>query len=390
MANIENMNDEEFTKWMADQEFAEADAEEIEVGGTEEYVEEEESEEEDLEQPENQDSDDNSDDVETEETETEDSEEDDETPDGETEETDTEQLEATEEPAKAETQTVEQPKVYKFKAIGAEVEFTQEEMLAQFPEVYSKALDYTKKMQTIKPYRKMIDAWEQEKLTHEDMNFAIDLLKGDKEAITTLIKKSGIDALDLDVESNSNYKPNNYGRSDVELDIHEITSKISQDPEYETTHQVLTKEWDDESWTEMIKRPQLIELLHTDVKNGMFNKVNPIAQKLKMQDVVRYGRGMRSDLDYYKSAAGIYGEQTARSVQLAKQQQAAEVKQRQIADVKAKEERREATKVAAVKRKAAAPTKSKAGTKQSTDYLAEDFSKMSDDEYLKWIETKLK
>ncbi len=390
MANIENMNDEEFTKWMANQEFAEADAEEIEVGGTEEYEEVETEEEEDLEQPESQDSDDNSDDVETEETGAESSEEEDETPDGETEETETEQPEVTEEPAKAETQTVEQPKVYKFKASGTEMEFTQEEMLAQFPEVYSKALDYTKKMQTIKPYRKMIDAWEQEKLTHEDMNFAIDLLKGDKEAIATLIKKSGIDALDLDVEDNNNYKPNNYGRSDVELDIHEITSKISQDPEYETTHQVLTKEWDDESWTEMTKRPQLIELLHTDVRNGMFNKVNPIAQKLKMQDVVRYGRGMRSDLDYYKSAAGTYSEQTARSAQLVKQQQAAEVQQRQIADVKVKEERREATKLAAVKRKAAAPTKSKAGTKQLTDYLAEDFGKMSDDEYLKWIETKLK
>ncbi len=389
MINPENMNDEEFTKWMADQEFAEADAEEIEVDGTEEY-EEVETEEEDLEQPEDQDSDDNSDDVETEETEAEDSEEDDETPDGETEETETEQSEVTDEPAKAETQTVEQPKVYKFKASGAEVEFTQEEMLAQFPEVYSKALDYTKKMQTIKPYRKMIDAWEQEKLTHEDMNFAIDLLKGDKEAITTLIRKSGIDALDLDVESNSNYKPNNYGRSDVELDIHEITSKISQDPEYETTHQVLTKEWDDESWTEMTKRPQLIELLHTDVKNGMFNKVNPIAQKLKMQDVVRYGRGMRSDLDYYKSAAGVYSEQNTRNTQLIKQQQASEAQQRQIADVKVKEERREATKLAAVKRKAAAPTKSKAGTKQLTDYLSEDFGKMSDDEYLKWIATKLK
>lgn len=388
MINPENMNDEEFTKWMANQESAEADAEEIEVGGTEEY--EEEDEVEDLEQPESQDSDDNSDDVETEETDAESSEEDDETPDGETEETETEQPEVTEEPAKAETQTVEQPKVYKFKASGTEMEFTQEEMLAQFPEVYSKALDYTKKMQTIKPYRKMIDAWEQEKLTHEDMNFAIDLLKGDKEAIATLIKKSGIDALDLDVEDNNNYKPNNYGRSDVELDIHEITSKISQDPEYETTHQVLTKEWDDESWTEMTKRPQLIELLHTDVKNGMFNKVNPIAQKLKMQDVVRYGRGMRSDLDYYKSAAGTYSEQTARSAQLVKQQAAAAVQQRQIADVKVKEERREATKLAAVKRKAAAPTKSKAGTKQLTDYLAEDFGKMSDDEYLKWIETKLK
>lgn len=386
MTNPENMSDEEFTKWMANQESVENDAEEIEVGGTEEY----EEEIEDLEQPEDQDSDDNSDDVDTEEKVAESSEDDDETPDGETEETETEQPEVSEEPAKAETQTVEQPKVYKFKASGTEMEFTQEEMITQFPEVYSKALDYTKKMQTIKPYRKMIDAWEQEKLTHEDMNFAIDLLKGDKEAIATLIKKSGIDALDLDVEDNNNYKPNNYGRSDVELDIQEITSKISQDPEYETTHQVLTKEWDDESWTEMTKRPQLIELLHTDVKTGIFNKVNPIAQKLKMQDVVRYGRGMRSDLDYYKSAAGAYSEQTARSAQLAKQQQVTEAQQRQIADVKVKEERREATKVAAVKRKAAAPTKSKAGTKQLTDYLAEDFGKMSDDEYLKWIETKLK
>lgn len=408
MINPEAMKDDEFVRWMEEQEYAEDESEEIEVGGiddepeeeeeieaaSEEFDEEQEDEdndseedEEDLEQPEG-DSDDNSDEEETDDEEEEDSTEEDEAIDGEPEESEEEQSEPAAEEVKPEAQTVE-PKKYVYKANGQDFEFTEDEIKEQFGAVFAKAMDYTQKTQALKKHRQIVDVVEQEKLTLEDVNFAIDLLKGDKNAIAELIKKSGVDTLELETEDRKPYIPNNYGRTDVELDIQEITAEISRDAEYEITHKVLTKEWDDESWNEITKKPQLIKLLHTDVKNGVFDKINPILQKLKVQDSIRFGKSIKSDLDYYKDAVGVYSATVEAEAREAQQKAQLESSQRKIAEVKQTQEKRAVTKVAAKKRKAAAPTKSSAGTKKSVNYLEEALN-MSDDDYLAWMEKKLK
>jgi|688.fasta_scaffold20787_5 hypothetical protein len=396
--NPDTMSDEEFTQWMNNAEFAEADSEEIEVGPvgdtTEEYEEDEEAveddfddSEEDLEQPE-EDSDDNSDEEETEDDVEEDSEEDDEETDGGPEDTDTEQSKDTKDAVKTETQPVVEPAQRTVKAGGEVFQFSDAEMLEQFPAVFAKALDYTQKTQALKKYRPMLDAMEQEKITPEQMNFAIDLLKGNKEAIAKLIKDVGVDTLELEVENEVKYVPQNYGRSNVELDIQEVTAEISKDPEYEVTHTVLTKEWDDESWTEMTKNPNLIRLLHTDIKSGTYQRLSPIAKKIRMQEEMKYGRSMRSDLDYYKAAVVQYTQEQEKAAMRAQTVAVQEAKDKKIADVVKSTEKREVTKAVAGKRRAAAPTKSNAGTRKSIDYLDEAL-KMSDDDYVKWMEKKL-
>ena len=264
-----------------------------------EYVEEEEAE--DLEQPEDQDSDDDAssdDEVEDEvEEETEESEEGDADGQPDEEEADTTDTEEY-------TTSKEQPvQSYKFKANGKEYEFTDSEIVEQFPKIFGQAMDYTKKMQAIKPWRKTIDAIESAQLSHDDVNLMIDVLKGDKGAISEVIKRTGVDTLELDVEENK-YTPKDYGRDENTLAIKDVVERISHDPEYAVTERVLGKEWDDRSWKEISSNPEMIELLHIDVKTGMYDKVQPIAEKLKV-----YGKGTKSDLDYYKEAAGIYFSQ---------------------------------------------------------------------------------
>ena len=397
MANPDNMTDEEFTRWMDSQEAQEAESEEIEVDGVEdpdtevedstEVDEEEDEEDKDLEQPE-EDSDDNSDDEETEDAEEEDSAEEDEETDGEPEELEEEQSKSTKDEVKTEAQPVQEPEEYTFKASGEEFKFSKKEMLEQFPAVFAKAMDYTKKTQALKKHRQVIDAMEQEKLTPDDMNFAIDLLKGNKEAITALIKRTGVDTLDLEVEGESRYMPKNYGRSDIELDIEEVTKEISRDPEYEITHNVLTKDWDDKSWEAMTKEPHLIKLLHTDVKSGTFQKLNPLAKKIRMQEELQYGKSLRSDLDYYKAAVDQYSQEQRKLVLRAEQERESAAEREKFAAVEKKEERRIATKKVAKKRRAAAPTKTSTGTKKSVDYLDEALN-MSDEDYIKWMDNKL-
>ena len=303
---------------------------------------------------------------------------------------------ADEEPAEVDEQTentedeelpeITETPVHKFKANGKEYSFTPEEMMEQFPKIFGQAMDYTKKTQALKPWRKTIDAIESARLGHDDINLMIDVFKGDKNAIAELIKRTGVDTLDLDTE-NSKYVPKDYGRDDTALAIKDIVDEISADKEYETTHRILSKEWDEKSFSELTKDPELIRLLHVDVKSGMYDKVQPIAEKMKVFD-----RGRQSDLDYYKAAAQEYFKAEAETQRRAKaiedQRLAREAKlarQAEIERVKATQIKQAAVREQAVVRKAAAPVKSNAGTKKTvTDYLDE-----SEEAYDEWYKANV-
>jgi len=297
-----------------------------------------------------------------------------ETPDGETEEDEDVATEAEEEAQPEQT--------YKFKANGKEYEFTESEIKDRFPSMFGQAMDYTKKLQTIKPWRKTIDALEEAKLTHEDLSLFIDARKGDKEAIAELLKQTGVDALDLDIE-NSTYVAKDYGRDENALAIKDIVDDISRDSEYEKTHNILTKDWDEKSWGTMSQDPETIKLLHVDVKSGMYDKIQPIAEKLKV-----YGGGKESDLDYYKTAARQYFGQVEQQNQQAQRvatkeaaQAKHQVEQNKLSQVKAKQAKRIATENASEKRRAAVPSSGKASNRGIVDYLD-----TSDEEFQEWYD----
>ena len=272
-----------------------------------------------------------------------------------------------------------------FKANGREFKFTQDEMLEQFPKIFGQAMDYTKKTQAMKPWRKTIDAIEQAKLGHEDINLMIDVMKGNKEAIAEVMKRTGVDSLEIDTE-NSKYTPNDYGRDDKALAIKDIVEEISADKEYEITHRVLSKEWDEKSFREMTEDPDLIRLLHVDVKTGMFDKVQPIADKIKVFD-----RGSKSDLEYYRLASIELAQQQQEASRAAyeaerqKQEREARLaKQVEIDRVKKTQERQKEVAVKAVERKAATPTTRKVPTSKVVDYLDN-----SDEAFEEWYKTNV-
>ena len=306
-----------------------------------------------------------------------DSEETEGTPDEGTEVTEEQTEENDEEVAPDVTETP----VHKFKANGKEYTFTPEEIMSQFPKIFGQAMDYTKKTQALKPWRKTIDAIESANLSHDQINLMIDVFKGDKNAIAEVMRRTGVDALDLDTE-NDVYTPKDYGRDDTALAIKDIVDEISVDKEFSITQQILNKEWDDRSFSELTRDPELIKLLHIDVKSGTYDKVQPIAEKLKVFD-----RGRKSDLEYYKQAAGEYfrelDEAQRREQAMEEQRQLREAKaarQAELERVRTTQAKQEAVKTQAVARKAAAPTKSNAGTKKSViDYLDE-----SDEAYDDW------
>lgn len=294
-------------------------------------------------------------------------------------ETENEQTDNTEK----ESDEVVQPtqEILKVKANGQEYEFTLDEMKSQFGSIFAKAQDYTKKTQALKEYRRTIDIVQNAGLSDNDLNLFADVLKGDKNAIAAVLKRTGVDALDLDTE-NVNYAPKNYGRNDTELAIKDIVDDISADKEYVITHNILEKQWDSRSREKFIEDPNMIKGLHIDVKSGLYDKLNPIMQKLKI-----YDGASRSDLDYYYMAHDQYQAlqreasskaEKAESARIDNQAKATEAEK--VSNVKAKLAQQAATKDASVKRKAAAPTKKTAGTNK-INYLNDD---PSDDELEEW------
>ena len=272
-----------------------------------------------------------------------------------------------------------------FKANGREYKFTQEEIMAQFPKIFGQAMDYTKKTQAMKPWRKTIDAIEEAKLGHDDINLMIDVMKGNKEAIAEVLKRTGVDSLEIDTE-NSKYTPNDYGRDDKALAIKDIIEEISVDREYETTHKVLSKEWDEKSFRRMTDDPELIRLLHNDVKSGTFDKVQAVAEKIKVFD-----RGLKTDLEYYELAsmeiAQQYQEEQRRAYDVERQRadrEARLARQAEIDRVRKTQERQKEVEVKAVERKAATPTSRKAVSSKVVDYLDD-----SDEAFEDWYKANV-
>ena len=276
------------------------------------------------------------------------------------------------------------PQTHKYKANGQDFEFTDEEMKAQFGQVFGQAMNYTQKMQELKPWRTTISAMEDNKLTHEDVELLISAKAGDMGAINKLMEQSGVNPMDLDAESAEQmYQPKQYGSSELEIEINDIVKDIGRDPEYATTQDVLSNRWDQQSRDAFLDNPSLIRKLHTDVKSGDFDVLNNQALKMKTLDGARL-----SDIEYYAQAAKQrsqvnVGAETARLAQVEADRQAKEIADKAIADaataeqaridsVKAQQVQQKSVEDEAEARKAATITSKASGKKGVVDYLDED------------------
>jgi len=278
--------------------------------------------------------------------ETEDSDEEEVEPD-EVEESDKDEPEAKEDKPTNET--------FKVKANNMELDLTVDELKALAP----KALDYTKKMQEIAPWRKSISALRDNGLGEQDVNLMIDVLKGDKVAIEEMLRRTKVDPLDLDTESKTAYEPKQYGKDESVQRIEDIVDQISRDTEYKITEEVVDRQWDSASRQAMAQNPDMIMGLHQDIKSGVYDKVAPLAFKMKAMD-----GGRMSDLDYYMRA----GQQFYSNPQ-----------NTEVREVVQEDKRQTEIKDMSSKRKAASPTKSTSGKRDIIDYLDDN-----DEDYDAW------
>ena len=131
--------------------------------------------------------------------------------------------------------------------------------------------NYTKKMQTLAPVKRAYESLNKADIKEDDLNFLIDIHKGDVEAIKQLLQRHNIDPIDLDLESN-NYQVNRRNiASDEDVEFSDVLRDI--DSSLPKIQEILNKKWDESSKQKLVKDPKLLRALHEEIELGRFDEV---------------------------------------------------------------------------------------------------------------------
>ncbi len=175
----------------------------------------------------------------------------------------------------------------------------------------------------IKPYLKQLKSLEQAGVSLEDdnLNFLVDVMNGDKDAIKELVKnKLNMTEDELqswydDEDGGKKYIPNDHVISDSRFQLQEILDEIKTTPTYDRTVNFLGS-IDDDGKVLISENPELVKLLSDDMQSGAFDKAIDEAQfrmdrgLLPKQSILQSYIAVMQDVDFYNSLTGVIPEVT--------------------------------------------------------------------------------
>lgn len=167
-----------------------------------------------------------------------------------------------------------------FKANGKTIELKSPEEVLQLMQM---GANYTKKMQSIAPYRKTLLMLENNNLLNEDkLSFLIDLDKKNPEAIKKLLKDSNIDPLDIDTSIEPAYKAGTNKVSDAEANFMSVLSELKTQETGMTTIRTINDTWDEQSKDLLWNDPSIMNTIHQQMNNGAYQLIVDEMERRKM------------------------------------------------------------------------------------------------------------
>lgn len=255
-----------------------------------------------------------------------------------------------------------------FKANGKTIEIKNPEDAQQLMKM---GANYTRKMQEISAHRKTIATLEEHGITSEsELAFLIDLKNKNPEAIQKLFKESGIDPFDIDTSKDVNYKPKVNMVSEKTLDARAVLDDLRSTPSGSETLNLIADTWDNESTSFMWDNPQSFQIIHEQRESGVFDK---IMHEVERQTTLGYLSPNQSIMEKYN----IVGNQ------LFLDGQPNDNNTRKPIDT------RTATRSSANRSSDRAKAASSPRASKRTSMVLEDYSKLSDSDFLKAMADKL-
>lgn len=164
---------------------------------------------------------------------------------------------------------------------------------------------YNAKMASLKPSMKILKMLENNGILDEEkLSYLIDLDKKNPEAVTKLIRDSGIDPLDVDVDEETEYVPNTYTVDDKQIELDVALAEIESSPSYSKTIDIIGNKWDDASKKALYEMPADIININNQVASGIFKQIDDVVQHQRM---LGYLKGV-SDIEAYRTV-GIHMQQ---------------------------------------------------------------------------------
>lgn len=254
-----------------------------------------------------------------------------------------------------------------FKANGREIKVDSVDDAIQLMQM---GANYSKKMAAMKPGLRVLKMLEQHGLMEEGkLSFLIDISKKNPEAISKLLKDSGLDPLDIDLDKSDEYKPGTYNVSDSEIAVESILDEIKDTASYRRTLDIVSNKWDESSRQVIVQNPELIKVINDHVGDGTYDKIHAEMEKERM-----LGRlsGV-SDLQAYK----IIGDKLFGNPQ---QQQPASVPAGQVVAKSTPSKATDDSKLKSRKKAASSTKAAPSSTKKDDDFNP---LSLSDDEFEK-------
>ena len=157
--------------------------------------------------------------------------------------------------------------------------------------------NYNKKMAALKPNIKLMKMLENNGLLSEEkLSFLIDLDKKSPEAISKLVKDSGLDLMDLDTEKAGEYKPKIHSVDDREVELDTVLDEIQETPTYAQTLEIVSKKWDGASKQTVANSPQLLKVINDHVASGIYTMISEEVERERL-----FGRlNNLSDIEAYR------------------------------------------------------------------------------------------
>lgn len=192
---------------------------------------------------------------------------------------------------KAEYQKIFEP----FKASGREIKVSTVDDARRLMQM---GVDYSKKMQALKPHLRIMKALENNKLLDQNVvNHFIDIAKGKPEAIAKLLKDKDIDPMSLDLDDEVKYSPESYTPTEQEQNLEEVLDSIRHSPSFQRTLDEVGSKWDLESRNILMENPILISKINEHIETGIYDQIMSVVESEKLMGRLN---GL-SDLAAYKT-----------------------------------------------------------------------------------------
>ena len=135
-------------------------------------------------------------------------------------------------------------------------------------------VNYSRRMQELKPMKAMNRMLTDHGLNDPaKMSFLIDVAKGDKEAITKLLKDNNLDPMDLDVSNETGYQAKSYAGNPQDNAFRDALDNVTSVPEGQALVADIHGTWDDASKAKLRDQPGILGNLLDLKQSGVYEQV---------------------------------------------------------------------------------------------------------------------